>query len=267
MERLAAFDAGAAAAAMQVAALVAGPRLGEGRAVLGALGDDRGFRRVHEGGVEAHIGIAVQRLFLHRVEGLGKGRAAIGVDEVVAAMHCGGHRVGLLRRSQAEGHGEHDGVAVRHDGRLHRLFGIMAVRHLDIVSQRRARQMRADRAHVDQVERHAEPVGRGPREVQLLGMALAVIEGNQSRELVLGGDLVGERHGVEPARADHIGFHLIRPCFDRVGCDRCPDHSGRPRLTHPGGTGKISLRARFREAPPAKPRRWRPTARASHHAG
>jgi hypothetical protein len=50
-------------------------------------------------------------------------------------MHGGGDGVISLRSSDAKTDGQHDRIAVGHDRDAHRLFGVMAVRHVDIVGQ------------------------------------------------------------------------------------------------------------------------------------
>ncbi len=141
---------------------------------------------------------------------------------MVPAMDGNGDGVGLLRRGEAEGDRQHDGVAVRHHRSLHRLFGIMAIGHVDVIGQRRSGQMPANAGDVDDLVWNAKPVGTGRGEVEFLAMALAVIEGKNADEFVLGRDItVRERNGVQSAGADDDSSHnngsLV---LTGVGCDR-----------------------------------------------
>ena len=57
--------------------------------------------------------------------------------------------------------------------------------------------------------------------IEFLFMALAIIERNQGMELMLGRDLIGQRDGIQPARADdnrlhsHMSFVFLTWCYDR----------------------------------------------------
>ena len=164
-----------------------------------ALGDDGRFRRVNERRVEKHIRIAVERVVLHRLKAPGEAGAAIGVDEMIAAMDGGGDGLVPLCRGEAKGDAQHDGVAIGYDRGGHRGLGVMAVGHRHIIGERRAGQHRADAAHVDEVKRHPEPVGRAGGEVELFAMALAIVKGDQPRECLLCRDLVGEGNGIQSA--------------------------------------------------------------------
>ena len=131
---------------------------------------------------------------------------------MIAAMHGGRNSLIAVGGGNSETDRQHDGVAVRHDGDAHRVLGVMAVRHIDVVGQRRSGERGTDPAHVHQVMRNAEPLRRRGREVELLAVALAVIEGHQPGELMLIGGDMSERHGIESARADDESFH-VGPLF------------------------------------------------------
>src|SRR5690606_41888939 len=87
MKRLGALNAGAAAAAMPLAALVAAPGQFIGHAKPRALGHDAGLVGVDERCVKLDLPHALQSAILHGAEGVDEGRTAIGIDEVIAAMH------------------------------------------------------------------------------------------------------------------------------------------------------------------------------------
>lgn len=208
VERLAPLHAGAAASAMARPALVAGPGLRKGRARGRARRHDVGFGAVNEGHVQHDIGIPLQRRALHGGEGVRETGPAIGIDEVIAPVDRGRHRRIAIGGSDAKGHGQHDRVAVGDHRHAHRLFGIMAVGHGQIVGQRRSRQRRAQSRQVDQVERHAQPQGAGAGKIQLLAMPLAVIKADDARQAPLGRKDMGKRDGIQPARADKCSVHV-----------------------------------------------------------
>ena len=75
----------------------------------------------------------------------------------------------------------------------------MPVRHIHIIRQRRPRQRRTDAAQINHPMRHTQALGAKPGEIQLLGMALSVVERQKPRQILFGGDLVGKRDGIQPA--------------------------------------------------------------------
>ena len=100
---------------------------------------------------------------------------------------------------KAETDGQHDGVAVGDDGDFHRLFGVMPVGHVHIVGQGRARQTRADIAHVDDLMRHTEAFGGGGGEFDFLHVALAVVEGQKRMQVAFLRHDVGKGNGIQSA--------------------------------------------------------------------
>jgi len=84
VESFAAFNTGAAAAAVNVAALVAGPRFCKGEAQFCAAAHDVGFGPVDEGAAELDCAPITESYGVGH--GVGKLVAAIGVDRVVAAV-------------------------------------------------------------------------------------------------------------------------------------------------------------------------------------
>ena len=113
---------------------------------------------------------------LHGLKSVDKAGAAVGVDEMVAAMDRRGHGICPARRSNAKGDRQHDSVAVRHHGDAHGFFGVMAVRHRQIIGQGRARQAGTNRANVNDLMRHVQARSAGRRKIQFFAVALAVIE-------------------------------------------------------------------------------------------
>ncbi len=98
----------------------------------------------------------------------------------------------------------------------------MAIGHIDIITgQRRSGQKRTDRGQVNDVMFDAKITRRTGGEIEFLLMALAIIKRNQGMELVLGRDLIGQRDGIQPARADDNRLHsnqsfvFLTWCYDR----------------------------------------------------
>ncbi len=95
MEGFASLDAGAAASAVMFTALVAGPRRGKGRTVFCAVDNDIGFGCMHIRREQFYVRVTVQCMVLHRLEGIDKTGAAVGINEVIAAMDGKGYRLGF----------------------------------------------------------------------------------------------------------------------------------------------------------------------------
>ena len=164
---------------------------------------------MHERCPQADVGIAVQRKALHLIEGLDKIGTAIGVDKVIAAMHSGRHRLITIRRRDAVGHSQHDRIPVRHHGDFHGVFGVMTIRHVDIVGQRRSRQRRTHGAQVDDSMGHAQTLRSFGCEFQFFQMALAIVEGNQTGQIPRFRSDMRKRNGIESARADDKCLHDV----------------------------------------------------------
>lgn len=180
------------------------------------LADDVGLRHIHIRSVQADIGVACEGMVLHRLKGVDKSGPAIGIDEMISAVDGSGHRIGLLRGGNPEGDGQHDGVPIRHHRDPHGVFGIVPVGHVHIISQRRAAQVPANIADIDNLVRNSQPLGADSGKAEFLFVPLAVIERKQANEFLLGRHLVSERNRVQSAGADDEGIHGLNPCFDRV---------------------------------------------------
>lgn len=129
VEGFAAFDAGATNAAVQFAAFVAGPGFREGHSKLGSPAHDVRLRPIDEGSAQFDVFPVGQ---CHRGgHGVGKFIPAVRIDGVVSGMR----RVSNLTRANRERvpccQREEDHIPVRHDGALHRRFGIMPLGHFD----------------------------------------------------------------------------------------------------------------------------------------
>ncbi|QTK82456.1 Hypothetical protein AT6N2_L1732 [Agrobacterium tumefaciens] len=207
MKGLTPFHACAAAAAVAYAALVTGPCFAKRRAVFYAIVHDGRLGNGDIGREEFHISIAFKRVRLHGIEAVDEARPAVGVDEMIAAVNGNRHCIRLLCGSQPERDGEHDGIAVRHHGGTHRLLRIMPVRHLHIIGQCGTGEVRADGSDIDDMMRHTEPSGAIGGKIQFLPVALAIIEGDESKKVMFRGDFMRKRNGVQSAGADDDGFH------------------------------------------------------------
>ena len=117
VEGFASFNTGAAAATVDVAALVAGPRFRKGEAQFCAAADDVGFGPIDEGAAELdRAPVAESDGCGH---GVGKLVAAIGVNSVVAAVGGVGDLFGADGEGMSGGDGEQNHVSIRHNGGLH----------------------------------------------------------------------------------------------------------------------------------------------------
>ena len=96
----------------------------------------------------------------------------------------------------------------------HGRVGVVALGHVDgIVGERGAGEQRASRPEVDDVVLGAELVGAAGGVLDLLGVALAVVERQRDELHALGGEEVGERDRVESAREggdDAVHEDLLR---------------------------------------------------------
>jgi len=116
------------------------------------------------------------------------------------------HRIGAARGCDAIGNGEHDRVAVRHNGDLHGVFGIVSVRNIDVVGQRRAGELAADIGDVHQYMFGAELLGAQAGKLQLFPVALAIVEGDEAGKLVVLRDPVRKGDGIHSAGTDDKCF-------------------------------------------------------------
>ncbi|OWK25993.1 hypothetical protein AJ87_47165 [Rhizobium yanglingense] len=85
----------------------------------------------------------------------------------------------------------------------------MPVRNIDVVGQRRSRQMAAYIPDVDDLMGHTQAFGACSREIEFLAVPLSVVEGEKADEFVFRGNLVRKRNGVQSAGADDNGFHDV----------------------------------------------------------
>lgn len=181
--------------------------------MLCTVGDDIGFGAFHIRCVQLDVCVAIQSVALHVVETVDEAGATIGVDEVVAAMDRDRYGIGLLGCRQSKRNRQHDGIAVGHDRGTHCFLGVMAIRHLDIISQSRACQMCADGSDVDDMVRHRQPLCAERCKLQFLFMALAIIERDECKQLMFRRDFMRKRNRVQSAGADDDCFHSLDPLF------------------------------------------------------
>jgi len=129
VEGFAPFNAGATAAAVDVAALVAGPRFLKGQAEFCAAPHDVGLGPIDEGAAE------FDRTPVAESDGLGHGVgklvAAIGVDRVVAAVGGVGNLFSANGEGMSGGDGQQDHVSIWHNGGLHRFLGVVSLGDFD----------------------------------------------------------------------------------------------------------------------------------------
>ena len=83
----------------------------------------------------------------------------------------------------------------------------MPIRHRNVVRQRRTGEMRADGSDIDDMMGYAKARGATGGEIQLLPVALAIIEGDESEKLMFRRDFMRKRNGVQSAGADDDSSH------------------------------------------------------------
>jgi hypothetical protein len=121
---------------------------------------------------------------------------------MVAAMDRCGDRGGAPCLRNPEGNRQHDRIAVGNHGDAHRILGIVAFRHRQVVRQGGAAEAASNIGHVEHVMADAKPLRAGSRVVELLAVALAVIERDQMNEQAFCRDPVGQGHGIQAAGTD-----------------------------------------------------------------
>ncbi len=141
-----------------------------------ALHDDVRFGALDKGRVQTDICVTVKCHLLHCVKSCGKGWATIRIDKVIATVNGRRNPFITVGRGHTKSDGKHNRITVRHDCDTHRFFGIMTVRHVDVVCERRACQRSPYGTHINQMMRNTEVFGSCSSEFQLLVVALAIIE-------------------------------------------------------------------------------------------
>ncbi len=211
VEGFAAFNAGAAAPAVDFAALVTGPCLLEWDAQFRAAFCDVGLAPIHEGAAEAHrIPVAEPDRGGHSV---GKFRAAIGVNGVIPVV-CGiGDFGGAGTEGVAGGEGEEEHVAVWNHGGFHARLGIMALRDGNIGGGEAATgEEGTDAGEVGALK--GDLAGGADRggPVEFAGVALPVIDGEGADLLSFCEEVVKQDGGIETTGINKDGFHEFSRC-------------------------------------------------------
>ena len=155
---------------MLFAALVAGVGRGVVETEPFADAGDVGFADACIGRVDLYPDVgAVPHGLRH---GMHESRAAIGIDRMVAAVIGDEYLAQLSAFGKPAGHGKHDAIAERHDGRFH-VFGlIVALRYGIPALQKRGLEILTDECERDDDMFDAELLAM-PRGT--LGLALIVV--------------------------------------------------------------------------------------------
>ncbi len=206
-EGFAAFDAGAAGAAVAFASFITGPGLGEIDVQFRAAADDGGFVEIDEGAEE--LDFRVGAFFDRGGHGLHEVFAAIGVDRVVSAVGADDNAVDFEAFGESGGGGEHDAVAEGDDGLAHVFLGVVAFGNFAAGGEEIGGEEVADEAELEdfvgEVELLGVVDGEGDFAVVVFG---AVIAGDDGRHLVTL-DGVVERDGrIHSSAAQDRDLHL-----------------------------------------------------------
>lgn len=206
VEGFAALNAGAAAAAVEVAAFVARPCLGEGHAELGTAAYDVGLCPVDEGANELDLfPVGEADGDSH---GIGELVAAVGVDGVVAGVGGVGDLVGPDREGVASGDGEEDHVSIGHNGAFHRFLGIVPLGDLDFGGgQATSGEERLNRGKVGGRVGDVQLRADGSCLVELTAVALPVIDGQCVQIVACFAQMIEEDGRIKPSGINDDGFH------------------------------------------------------------
>ena len=206
---LAALHAGAAGAAVVVAAFVARPRLAVVDAQLMASAGDVGLRPVGVGGEQGDAGEGAG--LCGGAEGLHKFGAAVGIDGVVAAVVGHHHVLQSAALGQAHGHAEHDAVAEGHHRAVHVVVGIVAIGDVFAANEQRTLEVLPHEGQGHHYMLDAQPLAVQPGEGNLAGIVLgAIVEGHgQSDALAI---VVEQRHRVHASTEDENAVFHFRRC-------------------------------------------------------
>ena len=108
----------------------------------------------------------------------------------------------------AGGDGEHDAVAERDDGLLHRLFRVMALRDVAAGLEKVGFEQAVHEIERDHLMENAGPISVEFRKRNLARVVLrAVVEGQASGHLVRAEHLVKRGDRIHPAAQQHADFH------------------------------------------------------------
>jgi len=211
IEGFAALDAGAAAAAVEIAAFVAGPGLSEGHAELGTAAHDVGLCPIDERADQRDLFPVGQ--FDGHSHGVGKLVAAVGIDGVVARVGGVGDLLSFNREGVPGRNREKDHVPIGHDGALHRFLGVVPLGDFDF----RRGQAAASEEWLD-----GRQVGSGLRDaklranrggvVELAAVALSIVDGKGVQFVACVAQVIEEDSGIEPSGIDDDSFHEFSDC-------------------------------------------------------
>lgn len=205
-ERLAALAAGGAAAAVEVAAAVAGVGVGKINTKLVAEGDNLPFAEVDEGTQDFQLGVGA------KADGAGHGLhevlPAIGVDGVIPGVGGDDNARGAVAFRNASGHGQKDAVAEGNDGLFHVFRGVVFRGDGIGTAQQGAVQVRGNGGDVNLMVGDAEmfrlPAGAGEF---MAGVVAAVVKCQGSGYLVVPAGPMESGGGIQPAGEENRDIH------------------------------------------------------------
>lgn len=196
VEGFAAFNTGAAATAVDRAALVTGPGLLKRDVQFTTAFCDIGLAPIDKGAAQAH-GLPVAEPDCGR-HGIGKFGAAIGVNGVIPVVGGVGDLGGAGTEGIAGGEGKEEHVAVWNDRRFHALLGIMAFRDGDIGGGKAAADEEGtDAGEVSALEGDLKLGADRCGAVEFAGVALPVVDGESLHRMSGIEQVIKEDSGVE----------------------------------------------------------------------
>ena len=189
-----AFDAGAAFAAMEVVAFVAGPSVGEVDVEIATNGGDVFFANVDEGAQHLDVGVGAGGNGLRH--GGEEVFAAVGVDGVVTGVGGDDEAFGADTFGKAGGDGKKDAVAEGDDGALHVFLLVVAFGDVSAGLKEVTFEESVHKGEVSGVEGNSGLVGLPSGHGEFFGVVFGgVVDAEAGDHFVLGGEGMPESDG------------------------------------------------------------------------
>jgi hypothetical protein len=201
-----AFDAGAAGAAMEKTALVAGPGAGVVDFEFGSATDDGCFIHRYKRAQEFDVGVStgIDRL----CHGIEKGFPAIGIDGVVAGMGRNGYGFGADAFGIACGERKKNAVPKGDDGLFHRQLFVMAIWDFTSGFQEVGFKSFSQKGEWNDLILNPQASALVGGAGKFSGvMFCSVIETEGGHNLFGGGHVMENGYGVEATRQKNNNFH------------------------------------------------------------
>lgn len=213
-KRLPALHAGPAFSAVDGAAFVAGPCLGERNLESLPSGDDVRLAHADEGPQDPH-GVPVGESY-GPVQGADKRFAAVGIDGVVPRVGRVGHGVESARNGPGGRRSDQEHVPIGDHGDLHAVGRVMSVGDRDLFRGQTARghEMR-DPPEIRDLVGHFQVAADMRRVLELARVALAVVDGEGLDLVAAREQMVEEDCGIQSSGIDDNDF-----CFQETTAEK-----------------------------------------------